>query len=609
MTDTAYMRLLDALTKHGSTVRPHGDRRAVAQCPAHDDGRPSLSVADGDGQALLYCFAGCGTAEVLAALDMAARDLFDAPDGARYDYRDEWGEVLRTVHRTPDKRFRQSGDTRGTPTLYRLPEVVQAVRAGECVYLCEGEKDVHALGTLGVTATTAPQGAVNVSKVDARPLAGARVVAVVDRDAAGDEWAAQVRELLAGVAASVEFVAAATGKDAADHVAAGHAVADFQPYARPRPAILDRVRSGAWLDAQTFPSIRWAVDGLIPEGMGLFTGPPKVGKSWAALGIALAVAGGTPALGCIPTTPGGRPVLMMALEDGDRRMQGRARYLLGEGVAIPPRFEYVTTATPVEAFALMAAWLEENGDADPLVILDTLGKVKPPKGPGESEYDRDYRIGSQLKALTDRNPGTTLLVVHHVRKAEAGDWMDSTSGTNGLNGAADWTVNLSRSRNEDAGLLRVTGRDVVEAEYAVTTAEGRWTLDGGTLPEAALRAQEDRATEALGEVSTRIVEFVGRHPEGVTPAEVARELDVPEARRYLARLAEAGRVTKPKRGTYAPCPGVPTVPLSQSEGQGNGTQGQWGHNPTKGQTCPDHGTPLAPSGECGRCLSGVTADE
>lgn len=90
MTDTAYLRLLDALTQGGSKVRTHGDRRAVAQCPAHEDGTPSLSLRDGDGQALVYCHAGCDTADVLDALDMRAADLFDAPGGARYDYTDPW---------------------------------------------------------------------------------------------------------------------------------------------------------------------------------------------------------------------------------------------------------------------------------------------------------------------------------------------------------------------------------------------------------------------------------------------------------------------------------------------------------------------------------------
>jgi putative DNA primase/helicase len=50
-----------------------GGRKAgggwVARCPAHDDRRPSLSLADGhDGRLLVKCWAGCSACDVLSAL-------------------------------------------------------------------------------------------------------------------------------------------------------------------------------------------------------------------------------------------------------------------------------------------------------------------------------------------------------------------------------------------------------------------------------------------------------------------------------------------------------------------------------------------------------------
>jgi len=48
-----------------------------ARCPAHADKGPSLSVRElPDGNVLLYCFAGCGAAAVVAALGMELTDLF-----------------------------------------------------------------------------------------------------------------------------------------------------------------------------------------------------------------------------------------------------------------------------------------------------------------------------------------------------------------------------------------------------------------------------------------------------------------------------------------------------------------------------------------------------
>ncbi|WP_228386669.1 AAA family ATPase [Ornithinicoccus halotolerans] len=353
---------------------------------------------------------------------------------------------------------------------------------------------------------------------------------------------------------------------------------------------LDRIRTGAWLDAQEFPPMSWAVHGLIPEGFGLFTGPPKAGKSWAALGIGLAVASGTKALGKVPTGQP-RPVLLLALEDGDRRLQGRCRYLLVDGEPIPPQLHYVTACTPGDVVPLIREWLEVHGHERPLVILDTLGKVMPPAIPGEGAYQRDYRIGSVLKTSVDQHPGSCLLVVHHTRKAGAEDWMDSTSGTNGLNGAADFTVNLSRPRNKDAGILRVTGRDVAEDEYAITTAQGSWTLDGDALADAARKAQEARAVEGLGDRSAEIVRYVSEHEDGVKPTDVAAALGMSndDAGRYMRRLADAGKLTKIGRGVYTNR--VRTVRMSETQ---EGAPLPFGHSDTsdRGRDCHGCGYPL-----------------
>lgn len=219
---TAYDRLLDALADAGCDVSSQGNRSAQAQCPAHDDDNPSLSVTGIEGSVLLCCHAGCETAEVLTELGLELRDLYDSEKGATYTYPD------RTVTRSPDKKFRQYGAPKGQPTqLFRLPRVLDAVEVGLPVFVVEGEKDVLALESLGAVATTAPMGSSNWRKVDASPLYCADVVAVVDQDAAGERWAEQVRDSLEGKAASLRFCRAAVGKDAADHVAAGYGPGDF----------------------------------------------------------------------------------------------------------------------------------------------------------------------------------------------------------------------------------------------------------------------------------------------------------------------------------------------------------------------------------------------
>jgi hypothetical protein len=225
MTATAYERVLGELRNQGKKVKESDSRQeARAQCPGHDGSNPtSLSIKSIEGQALIYCHVGCNSGDIMAALGLSMPDLFDNPRDTAYTYDDG-----RIAHRTSDKRFWQSGNTNGgRTTLYRLGQVQAAVSDGKTVWLVEGEKDVHAIEAIGAIATTAPMGAKNFHKVDVSPLTGARVKAIVDHDDAGHEWARQVRQRLNGVTASLEFYRAKAGKDAADHIAAGHGLGEL----------------------------------------------------------------------------------------------------------------------------------------------------------------------------------------------------------------------------------------------------------------------------------------------------------------------------------------------------------------------------------------------
>lgn len=71
----AYERLVDAL---GPDVSYERDGTARARCPAHDGrSRTSLSIRRGHEGVVLHCFAGCDYTDVLDALGLAPRDLFD----------------------------------------------------------------------------------------------------------------------------------------------------------------------------------------------------------------------------------------------------------------------------------------------------------------------------------------------------------------------------------------------------------------------------------------------------------------------------------------------------------------------------------------------------
>ncbi len=218
--------VIDALRAHGSNVTEHGDK-AQATCPAHDDQNPSLSISprrDAKG-ALVYCHAGCVTAAVLAAVNLAPKDLFDDPQARRiYEPRRDYAYPGgRRVHRKPDKSFPQSG-TKDDRSLYHADKITDSTTT---VYWPEGEKDCEAIEAAGGVAVCSAMGAGKAHLAELSPLRGKHVVVVADKDDAGRKHAAQVAGLLQGTAASVRIMEAASGKDFADHFAAGLGLDDL----------------------------------------------------------------------------------------------------------------------------------------------------------------------------------------------------------------------------------------------------------------------------------------------------------------------------------------------------------------------------------------------
>ncbi len=201
------------------------------------------------------------------------------------------------------------------------------------------------------------------------------------------------------------------------------------------------------------------------------------------------------------------------------------------------------------------AWLKRhrNDKNPPLVIVDTLGKVRPQRKPGEDPYIADYEIGSYIKRMADRIPGAAILLIHHDRKMGSDDWLKTVAGTQGVTGSADYILLLARQRKSSEGLLSVTSREIREDEYAMLlTGEGVWKLDGGSFDSAAEKADERIERGKLDERAFTVLTFVNGRKE--TSAEDLKPLGFggPTATAYLVRLAGSGRIDRIKRGVYGP---------------------------------------------------------
>jgi hypothetical protein len=397
----------------------------VACCPAHSDREPSLSIGLGDeGQVLLNCFAGCSLEQIVEAMGITIAELFPkaaSVSGAQSGQTQR--NVLTLVDLASDKLLhwkylmhlgvteQQAGclqipyhlpngtlaprhrlrtalvakegshwsKGQGEIVPYGLERLEEARKAGYLV-IVEGESDCWTLWFHYFPALGLP-GVEMVSTLKEAYLAGIDKLYIVrEPDAAGARFVQHLERLLqAWKWPGKAFVVSLDGAkdpnelhkrdwkgfkaafqqvlDRAELLGGAHTKpAPSSSEYRPAPFTLQE------LLARQLPPIRWAIPDILPEGLTLLAGKPKLGKSWLALSVALAVAAGGVALGTYPVKQG--EVLYLALEDNERRLQSRAKQLLASMSSVPNSI----------AFELRWPRLDQGGLAylfDPLTALWT----------------------------------------------------------------------------------------------------------------------------------------------------------------------------------------------------------------------------------------------
>ena len=306
-------------------------------------------------------------------------------------------------------------------------------------------------------------------------------------------------------------------------------VEDASPEAQSAP----KTFTARELVTSNLPEPRWSVPGILPEGAAILAGKPKAGKSWLALGLAVAVASGGKALGDVDVTAG--EVLYIAAEDTKRRLKGRLRLLLHDQPA--PEDLHLALEWPrlPEGLKDLQAWLASHPRAR-LVIVDTLQRLRAPMGRGNA-YESDYGAVASFKRVAD-NAHVSLLIVHHVRKLAADDPMETVSGTYGITGGADTIMVLSRVRGTNEANLHIQGRDVEEQTRGLRWNPdlGAWTLSGPSMP-SEQRKLFDLLTEAGKPLSP--TEVASRQGKNISAVKVA-----------LWRMAGTGLLSVTSEGHY-----------------------------------------------------------
>lgn len=470
----------------------------TARCPAHDDQRNSLSLKVGDDErVLLKCHANppCQFSQIAAAIDLPMNKFFSPqPFHASrskkieqqpkteivtiYDYHDASGQLLYQVCRTSDKQFPQRRpDGKGgwiwgmgnvEPVLYRLPQLLAAIKEGRTIYIVEGEKDVDRLFEAGLVATTNPMGAGKWRDTYTQSFQGCKnVVILPDNDPPGLAHAEMVASILyhKGITAKViplpDLSLHGDISDWLDHnetIEHLNRLVETSSIWTPAPVIKQSGQWSIYTLAEAYkprPPLQYIVSDLFSlPSLSIVYGPPGTLKSLLLADMAICVSAGLPWLPPLPNAEGAAyntlqsPAIWLDFDNGKRRTDERFEALA--------RARDLPETTPLYYASMPAPWLDA-GSSDSinalagyihdrgikLAVIDNLGVITGKTDENASEMATVMR---GLRWLAE-NTGAAIVLIHHQRK------------NNGMNSRAGDTLRGHSSIEASLDLALLVERD------------------------------------------------------------------------------------------------------------------------------------------------------
>ena len=299
--------------------------------------------------------------------------------------------------------------------------------------------------------------------------------------------------------------------------------------------------SAAQLAERAAP-LAWLAEGLFLQGgAGILGGAPKSLKSYFALDLCVAVATASPCAGrfCVPSAG---PVLVLNAEDPDavvvERLTalGRARgrslaqlcidLIVEPGVRLPEGLDrLIATVTAVRPKLLVLDPLirlhraDENSSTEMSVILDGLRSLA-------------------------RDTGTSLLLVHHARKAPAGSAGAALRGSSDLWAFGDTNLYLRKVVQPDILELRI------EQRACVNPPPLRLALSA-TDATACFQILPDEVTDP--NLANDVLQALTGAHAPVAAARLRQQLGVrnQSLADALRRLAEQGRIRRDGRSGWS----------------------------------------------------------
>jgi hypothetical protein len=305
----------------------------------------------------------------------------------------------------------------------------------------------------------------------------------------------------------------------------------------------------------------WLIERLwTHQAVGIIGGSPKSGKTWLALEMAVSVASGTPCLGTFPISSPG-PVLLYAAEDSAATLRSRVETLARLHDVDFERLDvHIITVDSLRLDRLdhqdrLESTLQLYKPA--LLVLDPLVRV----------HAIDENVAGQVAALLgylrslQRNTGTALALIHHVRKnvSPAGAAGYSLRGSGDLYAWLDSFLYLRMHQ----------GQRSLSAEHRSAPAFGPVSIElvqsdpnGPYLK--ITTANETQSEPPQESLTSRILELLSAASEPLTIEAVRTRLQVRNQRvvEAIRSLATQGKIKRHARGFALPLPSNPPAQMS-----------------------------------------------
>ena len=227
---------------------------------------------------------------------------------------------------------------------------------------------------------------------------------------------------------------------------------------------------------------------ILVEGTCILSAKPKLGKSWLALGMCLAVAKGEDFLGYRTRKCS---TLYLDLETSESLQQKRLRKML-KGEITPGKFYLETETDTIEDGFVeqIENYLEQDPDIG-VVVIDVFQIIRSPsKNVKETEYEHAYRDITPLNELAQKHHISIILVCHDRKAVDPDDPFLNILGSTGLQGAATQMMVMFRKKKDDPIHISVKGKTIDGLpELNVKLENAEWSIVEGGSDEARERKQ------------------------------------------------------------------------------------------------------------------------